>query len=155
MYMPLASGQQRSCFGTLTESLFDLILGCGGRKLSEVQHTQPAWLEHAERKWGFGRVIVKGRHMVFEFVHSETGKVADSVTLKVGRSAVQSCNTADSVSDDRQQDAYLARMGVADAPSQRVPETTDDLPQGQPASSPTQISQDYPSQLLRPGVEVQ
>ena len=67
--------------------------GCGGRKLSDVQHEQPVWLEHAERKYGFGKVSVRGRHLRFEYIHSETGHVADSVDLKIGRSAVRSCNT--------------------------------------------------------------
>lgn len=53
---------------------------------------QPEWLEYAEREYGYGRVSVKGRHMTFEYVHSETGRVADSVELKIGRSALKRCN---------------------------------------------------------------
>ncbi len=37
---------------------------------------------------------MRGRHLHFEYVHSETGHVADSVDLKIGRSAVRSCNIA-------------------------------------------------------------
>ena len=66
--------------------------GCGGRKLSDVTHMQPEWLEHAQRRYGFGRVRVKGRHLSFDYVHSETGEVADSVDLKIGRSAMRPCN---------------------------------------------------------------
>ena len=58
-----------------------------------MQHTQPVWLEHAEREYGFGKVSVRGRHLRFEYIHSETGDVADSVDLKIGRSAVRSCDT--------------------------------------------------------------
>ena len=71
----------------------ELHVGCGGRKLSEVEHTQPVWLEHAEMEYGFGKVSVRGRRLRFEYIHSETGHIADSVDLKIGRSAVRSCNS--------------------------------------------------------------
>lgn len=62
-----------------------------------MQHTQPEWLEHAEREWGFGKVKVQGRRLRFELIHSETGEIADSVDLKIGRSAMRPCNAASAV----------------------------------------------------------
>ena len=69
-----------------------ITLGCGGRKLSDVNHGQPAWLEYAESEWGYGRARVDGaRTLDFEFVHSESGRVADAVTLQNSRSAMRGC----------------------------------------------------------------
>lgn len=68
----------------VTSSLerFKVDAGCGGRKLSSVQHTQPDWLEYAEREFGYGRIRVDGsRSLAFEYVHSEDGKAWDSFTI--------------------------------------------------------------------------
>ncbi|KAK9842562.1 hypothetical protein WJX81_006229 [Elliptochloris bilobata] len=54
-------------------------VGCGGRKLSDVEHEQPDWLAYAEPEWGYGRVtVVGGDLLLFEFVRSIDGEVRDS-----------------------------------------------------------------------------
>jgi hypothetical protein len=83
---------KEECIGNDDGGTTHVTLGCGGRKLSDVKHEQPEWLEYAEREYGFGRVTVEGRrHLRFEYVHSATGRVADSVELKIGRSAMRMC----------------------------------------------------------------
>ena len=68
--------------------------GNGGRKLSEVKHEQPDWLEFAERKYGYARITVDGsKSLLVEYVSSETGKVRDSVQLEVAHSAMKGCNS--------------------------------------------------------------
>jgi hypothetical protein len=47
-------------------------MGTAGRKLSYLEHDQPAWLEVAEVQWGYGRVTVNsGDSLLFEFVLSK------------------------------------------------------------------------------------
>ena len=68
-------------------------VGCGGRKLSDVEHTQPGWLEYAESEWGYGRVTVHGsRHLTFEYVRSDSGRVRDAFTLTTSHAAMRSCD---------------------------------------------------------------
>ena len=67
--------------------------GCGGRKLSDVEHSQPGWLEFAESEWGYGRVTVHGsRRLTFEYVRSDSGSVRDAFTLTTSRSAMRGCD---------------------------------------------------------------
>ena len=71
-----------------------LVAGCGGRKLSDVEHDQPEWLQYAAKEWGYGRVTVRdGRDLTFEFVLSESGEVADSVRLHNSRSQRRHCDS--------------------------------------------------------------
>ena len=49
-----------------------LTVGCAGRKLSDVEHDQPEWLEAADVRYGYGRVTVEGGDsLLFEYVSSE------------------------------------------------------------------------------------
>ena len=78
-----------------------MTVGCGGRKLSSVKHTQPDWLEYAEREYGYGRLRVDGDEgLSFEYVHSESGEVWDTFDL-APKSDMRSknCNTQAARSD--------------------------------------------------------
>ena len=71
--------------------------GCGGRKLSEVEHEQPQWLQYAAREWGYGRITVRdGGELLYEFVQSKDGAVADSVRLYNTRGERRTCGLSDS-----------------------------------------------------------
>ena len=71
--------------------------GCGGRKLSDVTHDQPSWLEYAESEWGYGRVkIVDGGRLEFQYIHSESGKVRDSFVLDNARGNGRQCGVGTS-----------------------------------------------------------
>lgn len=87
------------CVDPATGGMMHITLGCGGRKLSDVEHEQPDWLAHAEKEWGYGRFhITDGTSLHYEFVRSEDGSVGDSVHLHndqiehrlCGKSALQS-----------------------------------------------------------------
>ncbi|KAK9811159.1 hypothetical protein WJX73_007407 [Symbiochloris irregularis] len=80
------------CVDSGSGGMTHVTLGCGGRKLSDVEHEQPEWLDSAAREWGYGRVqVVDGQEMLFEFVESETGEVFDSVRLENSRSRSRTC----------------------------------------------------------------
>jgi Iron/zinc purple acid phosphatase-like protein C len=49
-----------------------ITLGCGGHRLSDVNHEQPAWLAATAAKFGYGRVTVDdGYSLTFEFVRTD------------------------------------------------------------------------------------
>ena len=49
-----------------------ITLGCGGHRLSDVGHEQPAWLAATAAKFGYGRVTVDdGYSLTFEFVRTD------------------------------------------------------------------------------------
>ena len=58
---------------------------------------------------------MRGRHLRFEYIHSETGHIADSVDLKIGRSAVRSCNALDT--ESRGYDAAENESAAKEKPS--------------------------------------
>ncbi|KAK9829258.1 hypothetical protein WJX72_004835 [[Myrmecia] bisecta] len=75
-----------------------ITLGCGGRKLSRVEHDQSSWLEYAEAEYGYGRVTVHdGNSLLFEFVGSEDGNTRDSLLLHNSRADARTCNGASPV----------------------------------------------------------
>ena len=91
--------------------------GCGGRKLSDVKHDQPDWLASAAREWGYGRVSVfNGQEMLFEFVESESGDVADFVRLSNTHSQQRDCR------DDRLggSSSNSSRPAAAPMPGQQL-----------------------------------
>ena len=60
-----------------------------------MEHDQPEWLQSAKREWGYGRIQVRdGHELSYEFVQSEDGRVADSVTLYNSRSNQWLCSAA-------------------------------------------------------------
>ena len=49
-----------------------MTLGCGGHRLSDVNHDQPEWLAKTYAKFGYGRVTVDdGYSLTFEFVRTD------------------------------------------------------------------------------------
>ena len=86
--------------------------GCGGRKLSDVEHEQPDWLAYAEPEWGYGRVTVSGDDMLlFEYVRSEDGAVRDSVRLRNARACARACQRGSPVSWSAPGSAALGAVG--------------------------------------------
>ena len=70
------------CVDNIDKGTTHVTLGCGGHKLSEVDHDQYNWLEYAETKFGYGRVFADfDRSLRLEYVTTDDGEVQDSVTL--------------------------------------------------------------------------
>lgn len=70
------------CVDNIDKGTTHVTLGCGGHKLSEVDHDQYNWLEYAETKFGYGRVFADfDRSLRLEYVTTDDGEVRDSVTL--------------------------------------------------------------------------
>lgn len=94
--------------------------GCGGRKLSEVEHDQPSWLAYAAREWGYGRVTVRdSSELLFEFVESQSGDVADSARLFNGHSRGRMCDGLGSATSEASQSSrsnLLVRPGAEQQP---------------------------------------
>lgn len=54
-----------------------ITLGCGGHRLSDVNHDQPAWLATTAAKFGYGRVTVDdGYSLTFEFVRTDVSALS-------------------------------------------------------------------------------
>jgi len=69
-----------------------ITLGCGGHKLSDVNHDQPDWLAATHVNFGYGRITVHdGYELTFEFVRSSDGEVHDSYHLRNERADRRSC----------------------------------------------------------------
>jgi hypothetical protein len=59
------------------------VIGSAGHRLSDVGHSQEAWLAADLQRFGFGRFTVDGASsLVAEFVASEDGEVLDRVELR-------------------------------------------------------------------------
>ena len=70
------------CVDNLDKGTTHITLGCGGHKLSDVDHDQYDWLAYARIDFGYGRVIADGdRSLRLEYVTTEHGDVYDAVTL--------------------------------------------------------------------------
>lgn len=70
-----------------------MILGCGGHKLSDVDHEQYGWLDYAEINYGYGRVSVHGDNSLeLEYIATDDGRVHDSVKLWKDDDYLQGCN---------------------------------------------------------------
>ena len=72
-----------------------IVLGCGGHKLSDVDHDQYAWLDYSEVNYGYGRVTVDGgRSLKLEYVTTDDNRVHDNVSLwKDDDDALQNCSS--------------------------------------------------------------
>ena len=72
-----------------------IVLGCGGHKLSDVDHDQYAWLDYSEVNYGYGRVTVDGgRSLKLEYVTTVDNRVHDNVSLwKDDDDALQNCSS--------------------------------------------------------------
>jgi Iron/zinc purple acid phosphatase-like protein C len=58
-----------------------ITLGCGGHRLSDVNHDQPAWLAATAAKFGYGRVTVDdGYSLTFEFVRTDVSALQGLLT---------------------------------------------------------------------------
>ncbi|KAL3137475.1 hypothetical protein ABBQ38_004764 [Trebouxia sp. C0009 RCD-2024] len=70
------------CVDNLDKGTTHVTLGCGGHKLSEVDHDQYDWLAYARTAFGYGRVTADGdRSLRLDYVTTAHGDVHDSVTL--------------------------------------------------------------------------
>lgn len=76
---------------------------------------QPEWLEFTEREFGYGRITVEGRErLVFNYVHSKSGKVKDSVTLrpKAGALRADGCELQGVRSSHQESSAAVAALSA-------------------------------------------
>ena len=94
-----------------------------------MEHDQPGWLAYAEAEWGFGRVTVDGAtSLLFEFVRSADGSVADSVCLSNNRAGARACRRGGpetltlEPSPARRRSARPCGAGRAGAPSGAGPQ---------------------------------
>ena len=70
------------CVDNLDKGTTHITLGCGGHKLSDVDHDQYSWLDYAETRFGYGRVTADGdRNLQFEYITTDDGEIRDTVTL--------------------------------------------------------------------------
>lgn len=70
------------CVDNLDKGTTHVTLGCGGRKLSDVDHDQYNWLAYARVSFGYGRVSADGdRSLRLEYITTANGHVHDSVVL--------------------------------------------------------------------------
>ena len=70
------------CVDNLDKGTTHVTIGCGGHKLSEVDHDQYDWLAYARTAFGYGRVTADGdRSLRLEYITTAHGDVYDSVTL--------------------------------------------------------------------------
>lgn len=70
------------CVDNIDDGTTHVTLGCGGHKLSEVDHDQYDWLEYAETMFGYGRVTAEyDKRLTLEYITTDDGRVRDSVTL--------------------------------------------------------------------------
>lgn len=75
-----------------------VILGCGGHKLSDVDHDQYGWLDYAEINYGYGRVSVHGDNSLeLEYIATLDGRVHDSVKLWKDDDHLQGCGSNSAV----------------------------------------------------------
>lgn len=72
----------KKCVDNLDKGTTHVTLGCGGHKLSDVDHDQYDWLAYARIAFGYARVTADGdRSLSLEYITTAHGKVHDSVTL--------------------------------------------------------------------------
>lgn len=70
------------CVDNLDKGTTHITLGCGGHKLSDVDHDQYDWLAYARIEFGYGRVVAdRDRSLRLEYITTERGDVYDEVTL--------------------------------------------------------------------------
>lgn len=70
------------CVDNLDRGTTHVTLGCGGHKLSDVDHDQYDWLDYAETKFGYGHVVADGdRSLRLEYLTTGNGDIHDTVTL--------------------------------------------------------------------------
>ena len=70
------------CVDNLDKGTTHVTLGCGGHKLSDVDHDQYDWLDYSETKYGYGRVTADGDHSLrLEYITTNDGDIRDTVTL--------------------------------------------------------------------------
>lgn len=62
-----------------------ITLGCGGHRLSDVNHDQPDWLVSTAAKFGYGRVTVSdGYALKFEYIRTDVSDVHGCILQAVG-----------------------------------------------------------------------
>lgn len=82
----------KKCIPIVNGGTTHITLGCGGHKLSDSKHNQPAWLEAHYVHYGYGRITVHdGNDLTFEYVRSSDGKVYDTKTLHNERADQKQC----------------------------------------------------------------
>lgn len=70
------------CVDNLDKGTTHVTLGCGGHKLSDVDHDQYDWLDYSETEFGYGRVTADGDHSLrLEYITTDHGEIRDTVTL--------------------------------------------------------------------------
>ncbi|KAA6417699.1 MAG: nucleotide pyrophosphatase phosphodiesterase [Trebouxia sp. A1-2] len=70
------------CVDNLDKGTTHVTLGCGGHKLSDIDHDQYDWLDYSETKFGYGRVTADGDHSLrLEYITTDDGDIRDTVTL--------------------------------------------------------------------------
>ena len=70
------------CVDNLDKGTTHVTVGCGGHKLSDVDHDQYDWLAYARTSFGYARVVADGdRSLRVEYITTAHGDVHDTVTL--------------------------------------------------------------------------
>ena len=61
-----------------------ITLGCGGHRLSDVNHDQPEWLAATHAQFGYGRVTVSdGYQLAFEYVRTKVCAIFWPIQVRV------------------------------------------------------------------------